>query len=336
MSVSDPGQVRLLRAGRPVTTVFDLLGADENDMTAALGYLLARVPSVLRSVVADVAPAAVVCPSVPVTVRLQTARPGGGITDIELAAGDELLVIVEAKRGSALPSFAQLAQYAPVAAASRAKHRALVTLTGLEPPAVADAATGLGYGEGIGGVPVLHRSWRQLRALVRGARVGESHAGKRLIDNFTDYLDAILGMDTRYSNMVYVVSLAAAAPPGWRLAWRDIVRERRRYFYPAAGKGGWPEPPNYIAFRYDGRLQHIHHVEAVEVFTDPHEVFPEAPSEPWTPHYLLALGPPIIPPTAVPNGPRVHRSNRVWCMLDTLLTAPSISDALTITESRRA
>lgn len=333
---------RLLRAGRPVTTVFDLLGDDENDMTAALGYLLAQTPEARRAVIADLAPESAVAARAPVSsclvaIRLQTARPDAGITDLEIVAGDDLFVVIEAKRGRVLPAVAQLAQYAPVVSGSGATHRMLVTLTSLEPPAAAAAAAAGGYGAGVAGVPVVHRSWRHVRSLVRGARAGETHAGKRLIDHFIAYLDAILGMDTRYSNMVYVVSLGASAPEGWQLAWRDIVRKRRRYFYPASGgKGGWPEPPNYIAFRYDGRLQHIHHVEAATMFTNPRHVFPEAPDQDWGPHHLLTLGPPIVPPKPVLNGPRVQQSARVWCMLDTLLTAETVSDALTETEHRRA
>ena len=45
----------LLLHARSVLTVFDLLGHDENDMTAALGWVLARNPALLRGFVAKVA-----------------------------------------------------------------------------------------------------------------------------------------------------------------------------------------------------------------------------------------------------------------------------------------
>src|SRR4051794_34166163 len=48
---------RLLRHGSPVGAVFDLLGANENDLTSALGFVLARSPLLLNAVVRRVWPA---------------------------------------------------------------------------------------------------------------------------------------------------------------------------------------------------------------------------------------------------------------------------------------
>jgi hypothetical protein len=57
------------------------------------------------------------------------------------------------------------------------------------------------------------------------------------------------------SNWVYVVSLENGIPTGWSISWRDIIGKKSQYFHPIGGStGGWPpEPPNYIAFRYDGK-----------------------------------------------------------------------------------
>ena len=70
-------------------------------------------------------------------------------------------------------------------------------------------------------------------------------------------------------------------------------------------------------------------------FTRPSEIFREAPKrQKWPLHYCVELGPAIKPRQEVRNGPRIARSNRVYCFLDTLLTNETISDALTETESR--
>lgn len=46
--------------------------------------------------------------------------------------------------------------------------------------------------------------------------------------------------------------------------------------------GGWPlDPPNYLAFRYDSRLQTIHHVERWEVVDDLEPLFPELGGVSW-------------------------------------------------------
>ncbi len=143
-----------------------------------------------------------------------------------------------------------------------------------------------------------------------------------------------MGFERAYSNMVYVVSLGAGRPQQWQLSWIDIVEQYSRYFYPFGSKA-WPAPPNYLGFRYGGRLQSIHHVEQINVVDDVREHFPGATRGPhWGRHYLLTLGSAIRPTREVRLGPSVHRNARVWCMLDTLLTADTITNALNSTRLR--
>jgi hypothetical protein len=321
----------LARAGRPVATVFDLLGEDENDMSAALGYALSQSPALTRAVIRDVSDGwepALALVEKQGALALQSAHRGHGITDVELTLGEDFHGIIEAKRGAHLPTLAQLQQYAPLLTKSPAKHQVLVTLTAVAPPRAAASR----LPAALDGVRIVHRTWRQIRALAQEARAHEGHAAKRVLEQFVGYLGAILGMETHLSNMVYVVSLGSGFGEGWGISWQDVVRKAGRYFYPV-GKG-WPEPPNYIAFRYDGRLQSIHHVESHTVYTNHHSVFSEAPDVEVPPHYCLALGPAMTPPREVRNGPRIVRANRVWCMLDTLLTSATMSEALEETQRR--
>ncbi len=93
-------------------------------------------------------------------------------------------------------------------------------------------------------------------------------------------------------------------------------------------------PPNYIAFRYDGRLQSIHHVDDYVIVTEMAEALPVPPTT-WDPHFVLTLGPAIRPPQVVPTGPRIRRAARTWVDIDLLLTGATISEALTLTTQRR-
>ena len=69
------------------------------------------------------------------------------------------------------------------------------------------------------------------------------------------------------------------------------------------------------------------------VFDDPHDEFPEIPSEEWGPHFLYTLSPPFAPANEVKTG-NVYPSGRVWCMLDTLFLAKTISEARDISKER--
>lgn len=59
----------LVPRGRPVQTVFDLLGHHENDMTAALGWALSRHAGILLAFLPVVAPAMAVPASLVVNLR---------------------------------------------------------------------------------------------------------------------------------------------------------------------------------------------------------------------------------------------------------------------------
>ena len=139
-------------------------------------------------------------------------------------------------------------------------------------------------------------------------------------------------MQNADSNWVYVVSLSSGSPTGSKLTWIDVVEKERRYFHPV-GINGWPkEPPNYIAFRYYGKLQSIHHVESYSVFDDPHNKFSEIPSAKWEPHFLYELSRPFAPTNDVRSG-NLHNGRR-WCMLDTLFLARTVSEAVEMSKQR--
>lgn len=296
-------------------------------MTDALGFTLSRSPVFLRLLISDLSHAEEFDDE-HVIISVQTHRTGQGITDLEIRIGEEFLAILEAKSGAALPTQEQLALYAGVMEKHDAARRVLVALTNATQHAASTALASMS----VPGANLTHRSWRQICELAVEARAKESNRAKALLDDFISYLGGIVGMETKFDNRVYVVSLGSGNPEGWSLSWVDIVEQRGCYFYPV-GKN-WPDPPNYLGFRYGGRLQRIQHVESYDVIHNFHDVFPEAPDEPCEPHYNFKLGPPIVPDHVVKAGPRVVRANRVWCAIDTLLTSSTISEALDRTQAR--
>ncbi|AKT39041.1 hypothetical protein [Chondromyces crocatus] len=313
--------MKLLRYGRSVGTIFDLLGTREDDMTYALGLVASRSAAFARQLAEAVGGTP---GSEGGVVHLQRIEEDGR-TDVEMRWPGAFHCIIEAKRGVKLPSVKQLRKYASKLHDAR-ETKILVAVTNAT-QAYAERA----LPPELDGVPVRHLTWRSIRELARRARPDENNRNKHLLDEFKAYLTEILGMENVRSNMVYVVSLGAGG--AWGLDFKEVATKRRRYFYPT--QGHWPAtPPNYIAFRYDARLQTIHHVDDYQVFANPRDVFPDARDHAIEPHYLLTLGPAIRPPTEVSTGDKIRQAMRVWAMIDLLLTCSTITEARDETKKR--
>ena len=314
-----------------VDSVFQLLGSQENDITCSIAWAFSRSPSLLKTFLSTVIRWKGNVDNV--MIRLQEHETPGGITDIEVEMQGEFYLIVEAKRGWNLPTRTQLERYANRNSfkSSIATIKRLIALSECSPEY---AARNLEVRE-VSGLRIDPLSYRDLVTFAKAAYRDGSHTEKHLLDELLTYLGGIMTMQQINSNKVYVVALAQGVPPGWDIPWIDIVKRKHRYFHPVGGgRGGWPgEPPNYVAFRYDGKLQSIHHVEGYEVFTNPHEKFPEIPEEKWPPHFLYRLGPAFAPSKEVRTG-NIYRNGRVWCMLDTLFICDTISAARDLSQRR--
>lgn len=60
-----------------------------------------------------------------------------------------------------------------------------------------------------------------------------------------------------------------------------------KHFHPVGGKVWVKDLPNYIAFRYDGKLQSIHHIEGYKVATNVSKVLQEEKDEEWKPSFFI-------------------------------------------------
>ena len=241
-------------------------------------------------------------------LRLQHFRKKKGITDIEIVMGDRFHVIAEAKCGWHLPQRSQLAKYVFRIKKSQTVLKKIVVLSECSKVYAENRLDALE----IRGVAIEPISWRSVNGMISRALSLGSNAEKRLLRELQAYLGKVTKMQDIYSNKVFVVSLSHGTRHGWKIRWVDIVRERRRYFHPM-GVRGWPkEPPNYIAFRYHGKLMSIHHVDDYEVGADLHKYFHEIPKKKREPFFIYKLGPAIQPQREIPNG-AVYPNGRIWC-----------------------
>ena len=153
------------------------------------------------------------------------------------------------------------------------------------------------------------------------------------LDEFILYLGGLMTMQNKISNYVYVVSLSNNIIRGAGVSNIDLVKDTGHYYCPVGDR--WPkEAPNYIGFRYGGRLQTIHHIEGYTITKNIHDVIDIMPDEEWErEHFVFNLGPAIIPTKTVKTG-KLYRNGRVWAMIDTLLTCDTISEARDLSQQR--
>lgn len=316
--------------GHRVHNVFQLLGDKENDITSSICWVLVKCPAFLKRIIQRVCQ--VDADPESVSIYSQKYDADAGITDIELTDGQNFHIIFEAKRGWILPGAEQLEKYS-LREDFVKKPVAVKCIVSLSECAQTYAKIYLPFHE-VNGIPVSHLSFAEVYDIAKNARAESSNEQKHLLDEFIEYLGGVMTMQNESSNWVYVVSLGHGHYKDCVLTWIDIVKKYNKYFCPVGGNG-WPkEAPNYIAFRYDGQLQSIHHIESYSVTKNLHEQFPEMPDEELNVnHFIYSLGPAIIPSKTVKTG-NIYRSARVWAMLDTLLTSDTISEARDISYKR--
>ena len=326
--------------GQKVDTVFELLGSNENAMTYSLGWALAECDVFSQKLAEMLGLSGGFSDAM--HIRLQEYDPQKGFTDIEIIDPGRFHIVIEAKRGFNIPCTGQLEKYAGRLLDSpdtKAKKMLLV----LAESDRKEQWLARHVPEQVKQVEVKAISWKQFQNMANDCVAkAKKHSEKRLLRQLIGYLEKVTTMQNQTSNLVYVVSASDHVFfKDIGLSFIDVIEKCQKYFHPV-GKG-WPiEPPNYIAFRYRGKLQSIHHIESYTVIGDFQEAFNlPSPHLIKPPHYLYELGPAIHPPKEVRTNDKckgytqIQRAARRECFIDLLLTCDSISEASAKTKRRR-
>ncbi len=320
----------LVAYGAEVSSIFQLIGNLENDITKSIAWALARCPEFLKLVIKEVMSIDINPENV--RIKYQEFEKDKGITDLEITDDSSFYIIIEAKRGWILPGAEQLKLYSKRRniVENPAPNKAIISMSECSE----EYANAYLSFKDINEIPVMHLSWRRIYELANSAKVSSSISQKNLLKELMKYLGGIMTMQAKESNWVYVVSLATSKPESCDLTWIDIVKQKMKYFHPL-GTNGWPkEPPNYIAFRYGGKLQSIHHIEGYVVTRNLHSEIIEMPDvQEEKEYFVYSLGEAIIPSKTIKTG-KIYASGRKWAMLDTLLTADTIHEASEISKQR--
>ncbi len=173
----------------PVQSIFRLAGRDEDALTYALGFLLARDPVLCAELVrlCDVKPARSFKDDY--TVHLQEVTdPGYGRRDIVIEAGNARIVL-EAKIGKAEPTAKQLLKYAKDAEKWKNFTTGMVvslTQVKLSPAVQEEVVSKLPHKPKVGFKPI---QWHEVIDIVlRHEPSGGSQISRYLFDEFVNYI----------------------------------------------------------------------------------------------------------------------------------------------------
>lgn len=92
---------KLVAYGTEISSIFQLIGNLENDITKSIAWTLARCPEFLKAVIYEVISLEI--DSKNVRIKYQEFEKGKGITDLEITDDSSFYIIIEAKRGWILP-----------------------------------------------------------------------------------------------------------------------------------------------------------------------------------------------------------------------------------------
>jgi len=294
---------------KPIESVFDLLGRDENDITFSLSFALSRCPTFLKKFLADVLPTNFAYSLDQVGIECQNPVEGG-FTDIEITQNGLFRLIFEAKVGTNLPGFVQVEKYAKSLNENAWAFKEIITLS----DSLSAESKAL-LGKEVEDVPINHLSFRDIISIAGASEKEGKNKEKAILAELIKYLKEGTNMIDSHSNTVYVVALGK----GGSIPEHD---GQRQYHCPVGGRYT-KTPPNYLGFRHHGKLQYINHVDRYENYVEGNALY-----------FRFFLGPDIIPTKTIKLGQKDGRGFKAYCDIDLLLTCDTLKEALEKTKAR--
>ncbi len=324
----------LISYGEQTDTIFKLFGTDENAITKSLSWTLMKCSEFTELFVKNVFGNIKMADNY--VVYYQRFSYENGITDIEITDNENYHIIIEAKKGWNLPQKDQLEKYSKKKdfRSENTRYKKIVSLSECGTEYAENYYEKIFFGKKVNGIDIMHISWKKVFQFAKDARSISGNSGKMILDEMCSYLEGVISMQNYLSNKVYCVSLnREKVCDNCSLRWIDIVRKYKKYTCPQ-GQGWFVEPPNYIAFRYDGKLQSIHHIESYVITNNIHKQISEYPDiDSEYPSFVLSLDDGFYPTKIIKSG-KYMRATRVWAMYDLLITCDTIEEAVHKTKLR--
>ena len=151
--------------GSKVTSVFQLIGMLEDDITKSIAWALCNCPVFLKKIIDEVLNI-YIDPS-KVRIKYQESEKDKGRTDLELTDDDLFYVIIEAKKGWILPGKDQLSLYSQRRSLvqSSAKHKVIMSMSECS-DTYANSYLPIKQANGI---PIMHLPWKRIYELAENS-----------------------------------------------------------------------------------------------------------------------------------------------------------------------
>ena len=151
----------LIAYGKEITSVFQLIGTLENDITKSIAWALSKCPVFLSGIIKEITGMDI--DPFKVRIKYQDFEKDKGTTDLEVTDDDLFYIIIEAKRGWILPGEEQLTLYSERRnlLQSPAKFKGIVSMSACSEEY---AAVYLPIKEA-NGIPISHLSWKRIYSL---------------------------------------------------------------------------------------------------------------------------------------------------------------------------
>lgn len=304
----------LSKYGSEAASVFDLLGHNEVDLTAAVGWVLSESPAVLTALMRHIG---LHRTADEISVALEVADEQGR-TDVELT-GPSTKVVIEAKQGWLVPGEGQLLKYR-----RRFDGFENCLLVSMSDSSELWAREQLPVE--VEGIPVRHVAWDDIRSLVATAKAGTRGRERMWLTELGAYMGRATSTRAYDSQWMFCVVVSNTAFAG--VSFRDFVVRDRVYFHPFGGNNTWPKrAPNLLCFRWGGQVRQVNRVTSYQVVPSLAYRWPEAAMEVSDgPHIVYELGPDIPIPRVTTKG--TYATGRVWCLLDQLLVHKRLAEAV--------
>jgi len=252
----------LFNGNEEINSVFSLIGNKENDISKSVIWVLKECPEVLKELIETTCGIDINPDDVSIQYQsFERVNEENAFTDIEITDYKQFHIIIEAKRGWILPGYHQLKKYSEKTSFANSDI-AIKKMFSLSECSEEYADKYLPFKISPNGIPIGHISWKVLKELCESAIKDSNNRQKNLIREFLVYLGGIMGTPNNKSNEVYVVSLSNESHCTAGKTYIDVVEECNKYFCPVSWFKNINNIPNYLAFRYNGKLQRISHVDS--------------------------------------------------------------------------